>query len=112
MRKRVPGGQENGPIVPTDWVVIRSCFREVAICLPQKQGLVRRGHTGGLRAAGRGLAKVLALLRMQHAVSEPVRVADTGGVTLIAAFDSHLRHVAGLDAWYAFPVFASRLRTG
>jgi hypothetical protein len=49
-----------------------------------------RRQKGQLRAAGRGLAKVLALLRMQHAVGEPVRVADTEGDTLVAAFDSHL----------------------
>ena len=51
---------------------------------------------GQLRAAGRGLAKVLALLRKQHAVGEPVRVADSEGDTLVTAFDSPLQHVAGL----------------
>lgn len=55
-----------------------------------------RRQKGQLRAAGRGLAKVLALLRKQHAVGEPVRVAETEGDTLVAAFDSHLQHVAGL----------------
>lgn len=55
-----------------------------------------RRQKGQLRAAGRGLAKILALLRMQHAVGEPVRVADTEGDTLVATFDSHLQHVAGL----------------
>jgi integrase/recombinase XerD len=42
------------------------------------------------------LAKVLALLRRQHGVGEPARAADTEGDTLVAAFDSHLQHVAGL----------------
>lgn len=55
-----------------------------------------RRQKGQLRAAGRGLARVLALLRKQHAVGEPVRVAETEGDTLVAAFDSHLQHVAGL----------------
>ena len=55
-----------------------------------------RRQNGELRAAGRGLAKILALLRVHHAVGEPVRVADTEGDTLVAAFDSHLRDVAGL----------------
>jgi len=55
-----------------------------------------RRQKGQLRAAGRGLAKVLALLRRQHDVGEPARVADTEGDTLVAAFDSHLQHVAGL----------------
>ena len=55
-----------------------------------------RRQKGQLRAAGRGLAKVLALLRKQNAVAEPVRVADTEGDALVAAFDSHLEHVAGL----------------
>lgn len=55
-----------------------------------------RRQKGQLRAAGRGLAKVLALLRKQNAVAEPVRAADTEGDALVAAFDSHLEHVAGL----------------
>jgi hypothetical protein len=36
-----------------------------------------RRQKGPLRAAGRGLARVLALLRKQHAVGDPVRVAET-----------------------------------
>jgi hypothetical protein len=55
-----------------------------------------RRQKGQLRAAGRGLAKVLALLRRLHGVGGPARVADTEGGTLIAAFDSDLQHVAGL----------------
>lgn len=55
-----------------------------------------RRQKGQLRAAGRGLAKVLVLLRRLHGVGEPARVADTEGGTLIVAFDSHLQHVAGL----------------
>jgi len=60
-----------------------------------------RAHTGRrqkgqLRAAGRGLAKVLALLRGQHGVGETTRVANSEGDTLVAAFNAHLQHVAGL----------------
>lgn len=51
---------------------------------------------GQLRAAGRGSAKVLALLRVQHAVDEPVRDAGGEGDTLVTVFDFHLQHVAGL----------------
>lgn len=58
-----------------------------------RTGRRRKGH---LRADGRGLAKVLELLRRQHAVGEPVRVPDSEEDTLVAAFDSHLQHVAGL----------------
>jgi hypothetical protein len=42
------------------------------------------------------LAKVLALLRRQNGGGEPAPVADTEGDTLVAAFNSHLQHVAGL----------------
>ena len=63
-----------------------------------------RRQKGELRAAGRGLAKILRLLREQHAVGEPIRVANTEGDALLATFDSHLRHVAGLmpgtRCWY------------
>jgi site-specific recombinase XerD len=55
-----------------------------------------RRQKGELRAAGRGLPKVLALLRMQCSGGELARVADTEGDALVAAFDSHLQHVAGL----------------
>ena len=48
----------------------------------------RRKKGGQLRAAGRGLAKVLALLRRQHGVGESTRVADTAGDTLVAAFNA------------------------
>ena len=55
-----------------------------------------RRQTGQLRAAGRGLAKILALLRKHQVIDEPVHVAATEGDTLVAAFDSHLQRVAGL----------------
>ena len=55
-----------------------------------------RRKRGQLRAAGRGLPKVLALLRMQCGGGDLARVADTEGDTLVAAFDSHLQDVAGL----------------
>ena len=55
-----------------------------------------RRQNGQLRAAGRGLSKILGLLRMQNAVGEPVSVALNPGEMLLAAFDSHLQHVAGL----------------
>lgn len=55
-----------------------------------------RRQNGQLRAAGRGLSKVLTLLRAQHAVSEAVSVAPTETDTLVAAFDSHLQRTAGL----------------
>ena len=66
-----------------------------AILARYRAGTGRR-QKGQLRAAGRGLAKVLALLRRQHGVGEPAPVADTECETLAAAFDSHLQHVAGL----------------
>ena len=55
-----------------------------------------RRRKGQLRAAGRGLAKVLELLLRQHVLGEPVRVPDSEADPLVAAFDSHLQHVAGL----------------
>jgi site-specific recombinase XerD len=55
-----------------------------------------RRKNGQLRAAGRGLAKVLRLLRGQPAGSEPVCAAQTEGEVLVGDFDSHLQHVAGL----------------
>ena len=59
-----------------------------------------RRKKGQLRAAGRGVAKVLALLRRQHGVGESALesapVADTEGDPLVAAFNAHLQHVAGL----------------
>ena len=55
-----------------------------------------RRRNGELRAAGRGLAKVLILLRTQHAVDEPVSIAHSEGDMLLAAFYSHLQRVAGL----------------
>jgi len=54
-----------------------------------------RRKKGQLRAAGRGLTKVLALLRRQHVVSS-ARIAETEDDTLVAAFNAHLQHVAGL----------------
>ena len=64
--------------------------------LARYRGDTGRRDKGQLRAAGRGLAKLLALLRVQHAVAEPVRDADSEGDTLVTAFDFHLQHVAGL----------------
>lgn len=64
--------------------------------LARYRGDTGRRHTGPLRAAGRGLAKLLALLRAQNAVGEPVRSAGSEGDRLVAAFDFHLQHVAGL----------------
>jgi hypothetical protein len=60
-----------------------------------------RAHTGRrqkgpLRAAGRGLPKVLALLRLQEAVAETVRAAVSEENLLVDAFEFHLQHVAGL----------------
>jgi site-specific recombinase XerD len=57
---------------------------------------ISRRSNGQLRAAGRGLPKVLMLLRMQHAVREPVIVSQTENEILVAAFNHHLEHVAGL----------------
>jgi len=56
-----------------------------------------RRQNGQLHAAGRGLAKVLILLRMQRAVDEPVSVAQSEEDMLLAAFDSHLQGAAGLS---------------
>lgn len=55
-----------------------------------------RRRNGQLRAAGRGLGKILMLLRVQHAADEPAAVAASEGDTLVAAFDTHLERVAGL----------------
>lgn len=55
-----------------------------------------RRKDGQLRAAGRGLAKVLRLLRVPHAGGEPVLGAQTEAEELVRGFDSHLQHVAGL----------------
>lgn len=66
-----------------------------------------RRQKGQLHAAGRGLAKVLILLRMQHAVDEPVNVAQRRGHAV-----NRLRlppsGCCWAIAWYAFPVFALR----
>ncbi|MBI4908685.1 MAG: site-specific integrase [Acidobacteria bacterium] len=55
-----------------------------------------RRKNGQLRAAGRGLAKVLRLLRPQPAEGHPGHAAKTEGEELVGRFDSHLQHVAGL----------------
>jgi len=55
-----------------------------------------RRKNGQLRAAGRGLAKVLRLLRTPHAEGEPAHGATTEAEELLRGFDSHLQHVAGL----------------
>ena len=49
-----------------------------------RASISRRGN-GQLRAAGRGLPKLLMLLRMQHAVREPVTVSQTENDLLSAA---------------------------
>ena len=54
-----------------------------------------RRKNGQLRAAGRGLAKVLRLLRPQPAEGQPSHAARTEGEELVCGFDSHLQHVAG-----------------
>ena len=72
--------------------------------LARYRGDTGRRDKGQLRAAGRGLAKLLALLRAQGAVGEPVRSTGSEGDRLVAAFDFHLQHVAGLmpgtRSWY------------
>jgi integrase/recombinase XerD len=55
-----------------------------------------RRQNGQLRAAGRGLAKVLNLLRKQHAVDGLLSVAESEADMLLTAFDFHLQHAAGL----------------
>ena len=57
---------------------------------------IGRRKNGNLRAAGRGLAKILRLLRGQEAVAGPARAAQTQCEELVCNFDSHLQHVAGL----------------
>jgi len=57
---------------------------------------VSRRSNGQLRAAARGLPKILMLLRKQHAVDEPAAIARTENELLIDAFNEHLEHVAGL----------------
>ena len=49
-----------------------------------------RRDKGRLRAAGRGLAKLLALLRVQDAVGEPVRSTGSEGDTLVCCARSPL----------------------
>jgi len=57
---------------------------------------IRRRKNGALRAAARGLSKVLRLLRRQGAGDEAARAAHPGCEELVRSFDSHLEHVAGL----------------
>ncbi len=57
---------------------------------------VQRRKNGNLRAAARGLAKVLGLLLRQRPGKEPVRAAPTACEELVRSFDSHLQNVAGL----------------
>ena len=57
---------------------------------------IQRRKNGNLRAAARGLAKVLGLLRRQGAGDEPVRGGPTQCEELVRGFDSHLQNVAGL----------------
>ncbi|MBL8229549.1 MAG: tyrosine-type recombinase/integrase [Bryobacterales bacterium] len=57
---------------------------------------IARRKNGALRAAARGLSKVLKLLRRQDDRDEPARAAHSECEELVRSFDSHLRHVAGL----------------
>jgi len=59
---------------------------------------IKRRKNGSLRAAARGLAKVLGLLRRQGAGDEPLPAAPTECEELVRSFDSHLQNVAGLMA--------------
>ena len=85
--------------------------------LARYRGDTGRRHTGPLRAAGRGLAKLLALLRAQNAVGEPVRSAGSEGDRLVAAFDFHLQHVTGLmpgtrSGYLRYAMLFVKARTG
>jgi site-specific recombinase XerD len=60
-----------------------------------RNGIGRRKN-GNLRAAARGLGKILRLLRSQQDGAEPARAAQTQCEELVCSFDSHLQHVAGL----------------
>ena len=57
---------------------------------------VGRRKNGNLRAAARGLAKVLGLLRSRVAGDEPAKAVPTECEELVRSFDSHLQNVAGL----------------
>jgi site-specific recombinase XerD len=78
------------------------CKRGLSVTETDEDTLARyrattgRRENGQLRAAGRGLPKIFGLLRTQNAVEEPVSAARNEGEMLLAAFDSHLQHVAGL----------------
>ena len=74
---------------------LRITEADEATLIRYRTGTGRRKN-GQLRAAGRGLTKVLRLLRMQYAGTETVCVAQTEREPLIAEFDFHLQHVAGL----------------
>jgi len=78
------------------------CRQELSIVEAGEATLARyrsstgRRKNGQLRAAARGLAKVLRLLRPQSAEGQPSHAARTEGEELVCGFDSHLQHVAGL----------------
>src|SRR5262249_30357940 len=64
--------------------------------LARYRGRTGRRKNGQLRAAGRGLAKVLRLLRPQSAEGQPSHVSKAEGEELVCGFDTYLQHVAGL----------------
>jgi site-specific recombinase XerD len=64
--------------------------------LARYRASIGRRPKGQLRAAGRGLSKLLMLLRMQHAVEGPVPSTPSKGDAVVAAFDAALDRVAGL----------------
>jgi site-specific recombinase XerD len=64
--------------------------------LARYRSSIGRRKNGALRAAARGLSKVLRLLRRQDARDEPARAVHTECEELVRSFDSHLQHVAGL----------------
>ena len=78
------------------------CKRGLSVTETDESAIARyrsstgRRQNGELRAAGRGLPKILGLLHLQNAVGEPADAVVSDGDMLLAAFDSHLQHVAGL----------------
>lgn len=78
------------------------CRRRLSVAEVDEDTLARyrnsvgRRENGNLRAAARGLAKVLRLLRGEQATDEPTLAAQRPCEELVRSFDSHLQHVAGL----------------
>jgi integrase/recombinase XerD len=62
--------------------------------LARYRSSISRRHKGQLRAAARGMPKILKLLR--QVFSQPVTVPETEAQAILTAFDFHLEHVAGL----------------